>query len=210
MKKSKISQDMAEHLIKSVLQDCLPIQNGKDRWIKVSILRTGLIARTKKGRITYPYPIGITQKWLIDFVEGKQSPYTEIRFTAKNITDLLRLAEFDPCAKDAIHKLYDILLEQGDTPPTPILHFLNRSLKSKSPQHKRGPCKTELVYRNLSIIECLMTLETFGYFPMTKSSGELGDNSACHLISNSLIEMNINIGYEGVKKIRYENLVGQK
>lgn len=210
MNKSKISIQQAKQLIQVELKRSPPISDGLERWKKILILRTGIIAKSKRGKTTYPYPIGITLENLLAFLENEDNPYKEIKFTGKNASNLLALARVDRHAKDAVHHLIEIILKQNDTLPLPLLNFLNESARPYLTPivFKRGPHYSQKLFRNFVIAECLELLFFAGYYPMTKNTSDSGDDSACHIMVETLKIFNIRIGYDAIKNIKYEFLIG--
>lgn len=176
--------------------DSLP--DGVNRHKKILMLRTGVEVKTKDGHLKKTYPIGINLRWLIAYLEGKESPYVELKFTGENLENLITLAKFDPIAWDAASELIDYFLEETGSLPEKLRLFYK--LNKKKPK-QRGPHIAKNLYRDQSIVECYNLLKKCGYAPLMKTTCDCEPNSACHIIAECFLNVGVRISYEAVKSI---------
>ncbi len=174
------------------------LPDGLNRRKMLLMLRTGVVIKTKKGRIKKTYAIGVNLRWLIAYLDGKESPYIDLKFTGENLEGLIASATHDPIAWDAANELIDYFLEQTGTLPEKLRLF--HKFNKKRPT-QRGPHKVKNLYRDQCIVECYFLLEKCGYAPLMKTTSICEPNSACHVIAECFSNIDIDISYEAVKSI---------
>lgn len=174
------------------------LPDGIKRHKMILMLRTGVEVKTKDARIKKTYPIGINLRWLIAYLEGKESPYIELKFTGEYLKNLIVLAITDPVAWDAADELIDYFLEKTSSLPEELrlFHQLN---KEKPTQ--RGPHRAKNLYRDQTIVECYYLLKECRYAPLMKTTCDCEPNSACHIIAECFLNVGVRISYEAVKSI---------
>jgi|GEM_PF-7107024 len=178
------------------------LPDGINRHKTILMLRTGVEIKTKEGHIEKTYPIGINLRWLIAYLEGKESPYIELKFTGEYLESLIGLATVDPIAWDAANELIDYFLEQTGSLPEKLRLFYK--FNKKKPK-QRGPHRAKNLYRDQSIVECYYHLKVCGYAPLMKTTCDCEPNSACHIIAECFLNVGVRISYEAVKSIIIDN-----
>jgi len=172
--------------------------DGSNHYKTILMLRTGVEIKTKEGRTKVTFPIGINLKWLIAHSEGKESPYTSLKFTGRNLDNLIAFAEYDSLAWEAAHDLIDKILEQNDPLPEKLRLFLKS--KKKKPK-KRGPHPSKYLDRDQLIVECIYLLKECKYAPLAKNASHCEPNSAFHIIAESFSEIGIEVFYDAIRSI---------
>lgn len=175
---------------------------------------TGIEITTNDGKIHEVYPLGPFRRWLIEAMNQEKNPYKktfedinpikEMRFTGKNITDLLPQTENDPVAWDAAKMLATKINEQGDELPKELNEFVIKTLNSNGPIKKRGPSKNKKLQRNLYIIMLILELERIDISYATKSSCYSETLSICDAVVEVLHDLGKPIDYDAVKSV-YDN-----
>jgi hypothetical protein len=191
----------AKMLITMALTDKLQPSPDIEHYKLQLMLRTGVQATTKEGRVFHVTPTGLNLEWLMKALREEESPYTKVQFTGKRCEILTERAELDSVAWDAAKTLAAKIHQQGGTLPVELRPFAPSIIKRRNRPLKKGRKEQENLYRDQCIGEVIYSLYKAGFKPITKNSNSTNRNSACHAVADVLATLKIGRSYGAIKTI---------